>query len=476
MKPISENPNCSLFRRLKCRAWMLLSIPVMAFACHAGPEPLETVSSEGDCLSKEEAKAYLVGSGVLTSSFPVISHDVTDDFPAEGQYFLNPGNFTPDWGKCQWERYPEQEVLYVPIWPTYFHAAMDTSRQMRRNVPVVQRLKIVRDKASREMYLSYESVVPAESYYRRHRIHQGTGYINKQRKIFSATVIEQDTSGCVTNVLKYESGVLTDTLYAPYSRVNPYNSLRNYVWRTAQCVITRSGNENEELLCSLCGHPIDECTCEEPGITYCAHCLFPIDDCHCCLHCGRYPCVCDNGPDPGGGGGSSGHDHTGGGGDSSHIFPTASEIAQDPGVQAKMELAWELTLLNCTELGRREYGFLIYYDISTDTDCLGPIQKGAIVSNSQQSTIYMTGPYYIQEYSLCAAFHTHTSYQYVSSIMSRLTGPSNQDVNTANRSLMPGLVEDYSAHSLFSGDSKYNVHRLYVFGPDRCSTDYHYSL
>ena len=265
-----------------------------------------------DRLTEEEARAYLCGSDVMMASFPVIAEDEVEGNSVGDKYFLNPGNYVPDWSRCQIEHCPDCDVLYVSIWPTHFHAAMDTSVQVRRKVPVVQRLKVIRNNANRDMSLLYESVIPAESYYRSHRLHQGTGYINKRRGIFSATVVEQDTSGRVTHILRYECGVLTDTLYALHCQDGPYKFLRNFIWQSAHCVITRSGNESEELFCAICGLPIDDCICEEPGITYCAHCLFPIDDCHCCRVCGRYPCNCNNAHDTEDGGNDGDHAQTGG--------------------------------------------------------------------------------------------------------------------------------------------------------------------
>ena len=405
------------------------------------------VRPSGAGLTKADVLDYLSVSGALTASFPVMPDDPYADSPGLGGIFLNPGNYAIDWNKCQSSVTAQGEEFYAAIRPTYFHAAIDSGGTVLRRVPVVQRLKLSRCRATGLLSLTYESVIPTVESYSRHRIHQGSGYINKQRRFFSATVIEQDTSGRVVSVLRYGNGELLDTLFlsrpAPsgQTRANPYTCLRGFSWWSAQCPVTRSGGEYGDIYCSICGRPIDDCVCTETGNTYCPGCGNTLEECTC---------------------GNSGGDAP-----DFRIFPSCDEIYQDTGVRTEMERAWSLMLEHCTESGRYEYGFLIYYDFSDGTLHCGSMIEGGFTVNSSQSTIRLSGPYTLDGAELCATFHVHTSYQYVASHMRRSTGPSNADRSSAEQNSMPGLLYDYSAPRIYPGDSKYNAYQLYTCGPER---------
>ena len=132
-----------------------------------------------------------------------------------------------------------------------------------------------------------------------------------------------------------------------------------------------------------------------------------------------------------------------------------------------MNEAWSDMIQSCTESGRCEYGFWIYYSFSDGTLHCGPIKRGNIASNSSVATIVLAWEPTLNGAEVCASFHVHTSYQYVNEGMNRYTGPSQIDKEIASNRSLPGLLYDYASTTISSGDSKYNSRELFLYGLER---------
>jgi len=147
------------------------------------------------------------------------------------------------------------------------------------------------------------------------------------------------------------------------------------------------------------------------------------------------------------------------------IFPTAETIKQSQIVKNKMDLAWNKMLESCTPSGRCEYGFCIYMN-SNGVIYLGEMQNGPLIPNTQDSRAGINMIIDRDSNDLCAFFHTHTSYYYVSSDYYRPTGPSTEDSIAVLNLNIPGLVYDYTAKHVYGGQP-YSNHTVYTYGPSQ---------
>lgn len=145
-------------------------------------------------------------------------------------------------------------------------------------------------------------------------------------------------------------------------------------------------------------------------------------------------------------------------------FPTLDELAASSVVAAKMNTAWQMTLDACTQNGRREYGFYIYYSTNNVIYC-GDIIEGPEITGTSAAYIEL-GPN-ANNQEVCGFFHTHTSLEFFPAGHSRSTGPSESDINRANYDHLPGLLYDYSSSVIKSGQPKTSNYELYSFGPNR---------
>ena len=159
-----------------------------------------------------------------------------------------------------------------------------------------------------------------------------------------------------------------------------------------------------------------------------------------------------------------------------HTFPNVSRIKTDPDVVKKMNEAWEEMKNYAGKGKRREYGFYIYYDESSDKIHCGKMQMGDNIPNCEgtHASIELKPDYPALEFqnTVCAHFHCHTTLQYCPSYVSRETGPSIGDINFANSQQLPGILYDYEDAKIYGGDSKDKKYKMQTFGeyaqrPDR---------
>lgn len=127
-------------------------------------------------------------------------------------------------------------------------------------------------------------------------------------------------------------------------------------------------------------------------------------------------------------------------------YPDVDRIKNDPVVKAKMRDAWELTKQNSSSNGRKEYGFYIYYDATSDKLSCGTMQNGEPSNWCGEKD--GDGPELdlgddTNSVKVCAFFHTHTTIEYCERKTSRKTGASDYDKYTARLKKLPGLVYDY---------------------------------
>lgn len=160
-----------------------------------------------------------------------------------------------------------------------------------------------------------------------------------------------------------------------------------------------------------------------------------------------------------------------------HSFPDVSRIKSDPEVVEKMNEAWEAMKSYASEGHRREYGFYIYYDESSDDIYCGKLQYGDDVSEcvgthgsidleEDDPTTFMK--------TVCAHFHCHTTLQYCPSYVSRATGPSDGDISLVNTRKLPGILYDYASPTIYGGDSKDDDYMVQTFGDYTQRPDMYY--
>lgn len=150
-----------------------------------------------------------------------------------------------------------------------------------------------------------------------------------------------------------------------------------------------------------------------------------------------------------------------------YSYPTVSEIASSSVVQEQMNNAWGMMKSSCSSSGRREYAFWIYYHHANNTFWCGEIKEGDLFGYTVGQGASVSMPRNVNDNEVCAFFHTHTSLEFAPSGLSRETGYSDGDESYANAAGVPGLLYDYSASVIYSGDSRNNSYQLYTFGPSQ---------
>lgn len=151
----------------------------------------------------------------------------------------------------------------------------------------------------------------------------------------------------------------------------------------------------------------------------------------------------------------------------SHAFPNLSRIKIDPAVISTMNSAWNKMKQNASSNGRREYGFYIYYDEANDRLYCGKLQEGPNISgcaNTNATLNLQPDDPATFNLKVCAAFHCHTTLTYCPSSTSRVTGPSQADIDWANTRNIPGLIYDYSTSKITGGHNINSSYKLYTFG------------
>lgn len=149
------------------------------------------------------------------------------------------------------------------------------------------------------------------------------------------------------------------------------------------------------------------------------------------------------------------------------VYPSVSEIISNTTVKDAMDKAWQETLKLASKNGRQEVGFFIYYDFDTKKYSIGETQYGPIIKgcDGTHASISLKPP--TNGTTVCAFFHTHTPLTYCPNDVSRDTGPSQTDINTADSYGLPGILYDYSATRIYGGQSLNSPAKLYTFGVTR---------
>ena len=149
------------------------------------------------------------------------------------------------------------------------------------------------------------------------------------------------------------------------------------------------------------------------------------------------------------------------------VYPSVSEIIDDPTVYMAMFIAWYETISFASEEGRREEGFYIYYDFFTKKFSVGETVYGPVVKFiiGTSASVSLGSP--TNGLTVCAFFHTHTPLTYGPYEANRPTGPSEDDINFADYNKLPGIVYDYSIPRLWGGHSPTDNAKLYTFGVTR---------
>ena len=140
-------------------------------------------------------------------------------------------------------------------------------------------------------------------------------------------------------------------------------------------------------------------------------------------------------------------------------FPSYSEIVGDTNVVAFTDGAWASTLADCSPGRRRERGFWIYLDTTTDSYESGPDQFGDWADDDEDVEIRLhRRPSDIPSSPLptapgarypVASFHTHTPTAYRTNIVFRYVGPSDEDNDADFIDQVPGVVYDYTGDPSF---------------------------
>lgn len=151
----------------------------------------------------------------------------------------------------------------------------------------------------------------------------------------------------------------------------------------------------------------------------------------------------------------------------SHSFPNISRIKIDPAVISMMNSAWTKMKQNASSNGRREYGFYIYYNETNDEIYCGRLQEGPNISgcaNTNATLNLQPDDPTTFNLKVCAAFHCHTTLAYCPSSTSRVTGPSQADIDWAKARNIPGLIYDYSSSTIYGAHNINSPYQLYTFG------------
>lgn len=151
----------------------------------------------------------------------------------------------------------------------------------------------------------------------------------------------------------------------------------------------------------------------------------------------------------------------------SYVYPSVSEIINDPTVYNAMFIAWYETLSFATEEGRREVGFYIYCNLVTKKLSVGETVYGPFVKYDAgtPASVRLGDP--TDKETVCAFFHTHTPLTFCPFEAYRNTGPSEDDIAFAQSSGLPGIVYDYLRIKIWSGHSPTDDAKLYTFGVTR---------
>lgn len=150
-------------------------------------------------------------------------------------------------------------------------------------------------------------------------------------------------------------------------------------------------------------------------------------------------------------------------------FPDIKDIVRNPTVIATMDKAWNKMKNFASGNGRCEFGFYIYYNKNTNTYSCGEIVQGPVIQGCEGTNANVSLGKVIDNTTVCAFFHCHTTLQYCPKETMRRTGPSSADKSFASKNKLPGILYDYAKREIRGGDSKDLPKKIYTFGPSKRS-------
>ena len=150
-------------------------------------------------------------------------------------------------------------------------------------------------------------------------------------------------------------------------------------------------------------------------------------------------------------------------------FPDVKDIVKNPTVIATMDKAWNKMKNFASGNGRCEFGFYIYYNKNTDTYSCGEIVQGPVIQGYKGTNANVSLGKVVNNTTVCAFFHCHTTLQYCPKETMRRTGPSSADKSFASKNKLPGILYDYAKREIRRGDSKDLSKKIYTFGPSKRS-------
>lgn len=150
---------------------------------------------------------------------------------------------------------------------------------------------------------------------------------------------------------------------------------------------------------------------------------------------------------------------------SEYRYPYIDEIISDETVIHNMEIAWNMMKDSASGNGRREFGFYIYYDDRFKKFECGIIRGGPVITGGEGTHASLCLGGAANNRTVCAFFHCHTTLQFCTSDVSRVTGPSSSDIGFAYNNGLPGILYDYSVNNLIGGTCRDAPYKIYTFGP-----------
>ena len=149
-------------------------------------------------------------------------------------------------------------------------------------------------------------------------------------------------------------------------------------------------------------------------------------------------------------------------------YPPVGAMSSHYIVINAMEMAWsQMKNRVLSGNGRAESGFYIRYLFEQNTFSTSLITEGPVAPNCNvAANMILSIP--MGDFHLASGFfHCHTSYEKCPPGRYRYTGPSDNDIISADSIKIPGILYDYVAPIIIAGHSTNDPYMVYPFGPDQ---------
>ena len=97
---------------------------------------------------------------------------------------------------------------------------------------------------------------------------------------------------------------------------------------------------------------------------------------------------------------------------------------------------------------RCEFGFYVYNNKNTNTYSCGEIVQGLVIQGCEGTNANVSLRKVIDNTTVRAFFHCHTTLQYCPKETMRRTGPSSADKSFASKNKLPGILYDYAKREI----------------------------